>query len=667
MAVAARRAAAPALAQGPPWLSLGPQQGTLLAVAAAPAAAGTLYAANGYGFVFRSTDGAVTWNRRGRVVSGQDAVLSLIVDPTSSDVAYAGTTAGLFRTADGGLSWSALAGAGSPIYAFAIAPSAPRTLYAASSGAQPLRSDDGGATWSAMGGSSAPPPPASALSVDPLDPRRVYWGSSQGLWRTTDGGATWMQIDASDPAPRGFVSQVVLAANQTVYALSYEAGGSTLFRSGDGGDTWQQDVEPPSCTPTDLARTAAGFLYVYCFEGGVLRRPEGGSWRRTASLLPFLDPAHLIGSVVTGLVADGGADVVYSSLGRQGLLRSTLGGRTFLMADAGLAAETVTQVLPLPGRLLLALTHADANDPLAAGELFLSLDAGATWMRLELDAQGAQAIPGLVQVAWDPATGTLYTRRQNGALARSSDLGATWRPADAQLPATVFDVAVDPTRGGHLFAATASSHPCAAAASCATFTLFPSEDGGGSWAFASAIGEPQPPAGASVRIDPQNPSTVYLVGGQLHRSLDGGTTFATLALPAAPTAFALDPQASGILYAGVAAGGGAALWKSLDHGTSWTAVGRGLPAGTQVQQLAVDPTASQTVYAGTSRGVFVSDDGGASFRPLRNGIRGLKVLSLAVTPGTVWIGTEGAGAFALTPGGAPATPPFLRGSRRDRR
>src|SRR6185295_8625355 len=100
-------------------------------------------------------------------------------------------------------------------------------------------------------------------------------------------------------------------------------------------------------------------------------------WRRAASLLPFLDPVHLIGSVVTGLVADGGADVVYSSLGRQGLLRSTPGGRTFLMADAGLAAETVAQIVPLPGRLLLALTQADANDPLAAGELFLSLDAGA--------------------------------------------------------------------------------------------------------------------------------------------------------------------------------------------------------------------------------------------------------------------------------------------------
>src|SRR6185295_6099985 len=242
---------------------------------------------------------------------------------------------------------------------------------------------------------------------------------------------------------------------------------------------------------------------------------------------------------------------------------------------------------------------ADANDPLAAGELFLSLDAGATWMRLELDASGTQTSAGLAQVAWDAATGTLYTRRQDGALARSSDLGATWRPADAQLPGGAVELAVDPTRGGHLFAVTASSRTCAAAPSCATFTLFHSDDGGGSWGYSTALGEQQPAAGASVRIDPLNPSTLYLVGGQLHRSLDGGTTFVTLPLPAAPTAFALDPQASGILYAGGAAGGGPALWKSLDRGTSWTAVGRGLPPGATVQQLAVDPTASQTVYAGT--------------------------------------------------------------------
>jgi len=100
-------------------------------------------------------------------------------------------------------------------------------------------------------------------------------------------------------------------------------------------------------------------------------------------------------------------------------------------------------------------------------------------------------------------------------------------------------------------------------------------------------------------------------------------------------ALAIDPTNSQIIYAGSHASG---IFKSSNGGGSWSAINTGL-SSMVVNSLAIDPTNNQNIYAGTGSGVFQSIDGGGTWSVLNNGLGGTNVLSLAIDPaGTVYAG-----------------------------
>jgi photosystem II stability/assembly factor-like uncharacterized protein len=108
----------------------------------------------------------------------------------------------------------------------------------------------------------------------------------------------------------------------------------------------------------------------------------------------------------------------------------------------------------------------------------------------------------------------------------------------------------------------------------------------------------------------------------------------------------IDPQSPGTVYAVTSRG----LFKSTDGGASWAAPNIWLPA-TAVGPLAIDPQNPSTVYMGGSRGVFKSTDGGASWAAVNFGLPATGVGPLAVdpqNPSTVYAGTYGHGVFKIT-------------------
>ena len=83
--------------------------------------------------------------------------------------------------------------------------------------------------------------------------------------------------------------------------------------------------------------------------------------------------------------------------------------------------------------------------------------------------------------------------------------------------------------------------------------------------------------------------------------------------PAAVQAIAVDPGGTGTIFMGSIAGG---VLKSIDGGTTWSAVNNGLTTAVVVA-LAIDASGPQTVYAGcSSHGLFKTDDGGTTWRQL---------------------------------------------------
>jgi photosystem II stability/assembly factor-like uncharacterized protein len=217
--------------------------------------------------LYVSADGGRHW--RFDSLSGEDAMN--LARPGGQTIWLAGHEV-LKRSGDGGATWSDARPAGLPsldVHGFAVDPRDPRTLYAAVAGQGLYRSRDGGRSFAlasaTVGGS------VMALAVLP-DGRILAGDMEQGLLESSNGGASWKQrlraqlmglaVNPRDP-------KRVLAAGAGI-ALSTDGGRSwrsvldlaegagpvawsrsdphvafavafnrTLYRSGDGGRTWQ--------------------------------------------------------------------------------------------------------------------------------------------------------------------------------------------------------------------------------------------------------------------------------------------------------------------------------------------------------------------------------------------------------------------------------------------
>jgi photosystem II stability/assembly factor-like uncharacterized protein len=212
--------------------------------------------------VFRSDDAGQTWQEASEGLQSRH-VRWLAFHPDVSDLEFAGTEpAGIYVSRDGAASWrscpevedlrdrhqwflpySPEAGC---IRSFAFCG---QRAYAAVEVGGVLRSDDSGASWRLAGGSTGEPtfdlPPAPLVFADvhwvethPSSPELVYAATAEGLYRSRDGGDTWnvsragsycraVWVDPSDP------DHIVLSPADSV---AHKNG--RIERSRDGGRSW---------------------------------------------------------------------------------------------------------------------------------------------------------------------------------------------------------------------------------------------------------------------------------------------------------------------------------------------------------------------------------------------------------------------------------------------
>ncbi|HEX4628666.1 MAG TPA: glycosyl hydrolase, partial [Gemmatimonadales bacterium] len=291
-------AAAPAPAQTIPptaygalrWRLIGPHRGgRVLAVAGVPGDPATFYFGAVGGGVWRSQNAGVTWEP---LFDSQPvaSIGALAVAPSDASVIYVGTGeaairsditygAGVYKSTDGGLHWRAvglvdtrhigkiLVDARNPdvvlvaALGHAYGPNPERGVF---------RSTDGGRTWTKVLYKD-PDTGAIDLAADPVDPQVVYaalyqarrtpWeqyppdeGPGSGLYKSTDRGATWAPLTGHG-LPAGPLGRIGLAVGASgrgsarVYALIGAAtGGGGLYRSDDGGATWQLAGNDPRLT-----------------------------------------------------------------------------------------------------------------------------------------------------------------------------------------------------------------------------------------------------------------------------------------------------------------------------------------------------------------------------------------------------------------------------------
>jgi cysteine-rich repeat protein len=577
------------------------------------------------GGVFKTADAGLHWTALAAI--GRCSVhdtRALVVDASAPSRLYAGTSCGLRRTSDGGATWTDVSPGGAPreIAALAIRPYAPNVVYAAiESGI--LRSEDAGQTWTSMG---AVPGDVQVLAVHPSDGALYAGTGDAGVFKATDGGRTWQ------PANVGLTSMDIhaLTFDPVTVETLYAATGAGVFGSRNGGSTWTNLGLPASHFVALAVDRRGGVIYALGrtdpFGSEFFRSADDGrTW--TGLELPPIRSFRGFSLAVDPDVPD----VVYVGTAAHGIYKSADGGRSWSAANDGLNAAWIE-----------GLAVGFNSRRLFAGVVFgpaqSSDDGGASWAPLMLDDVVPLSDVRSFAVSPGPAH-TVYAQTL-GQVFRSADEGLSW-PVFRSVgvaPNALRKVAVDP------------HDPMTAYVGGDNMGVFKTANGGASWLVVNdGLGDP-PPSTWDFAFDPVASGTVYaVVLGRVYKTTDGARTWKLLADVPDVIALAVDPSTPDTLYAALWTGG-IAVSKSTDGGERWSPASAGLSVA--VKALAIDVGDPNTIYALThDAGVYVSRDAATTWWPLSRGLPpGIVMTALAVdpdSPGTVFVGTLGRGVFAI--------------------
>ena len=255
---------------GPPGTS-----GRVAALAVSPRDDREIWVGAATGGLWKSRDAGFTWRPVMDSIA-VNSIGAIGIAPSAPDIVYVGTGEantrnsmgvgrGIWKTSDGGRTWSYLGLSETErVEAVLVHPRDPGTVWASAQGPAwsdgvergVFKSTDGGRTWRKVLYVDARTG-AFSLVMDPSNPehliantwehRRWPWffesgGPGSGIWTSWDGGETWRRLTEKEGLPKGELGRVGLAFARNdarvVYAL-VEAEKSALLRSDDGGETWR--------------------------------------------------------------------------------------------------------------------------------------------------------------------------------------------------------------------------------------------------------------------------------------------------------------------------------------------------------------------------------------------------------------------------------------------
>lgn len=576
-------------------LRIHPQNPDLVYVAAL----GHAFGPNMQRGVFRSSDGGKSWDHI-LFRSSKAGAIDLSMDPRNPRTLYAaiweaqrtpwsltsgGPDSGLFKSTDGGDSWTELTdNPGMPQglkgrIGVAVSPAKPDRVWAlveAEDGGL-LRSDDGGATWQRLSDDRNLRLRFwyyGHVFADPQDPDTVYVLNIQA-WKSVDGGRTFTQLTT----PHGDNHDLWIDPRNPQRMIEGNDGGACV--SFNGGASWSTIYNQPTAQFYHVA-TDTRFPYrVYGTQQDntaicVPSRSEKGA------ILP--SQCYPVGSSESGYIAVRPDDpnIVYS-----GAIGSAPGGGgVMLRYDHATEQVRIITVWPemyggwgakdLKYRFQwtypIVLSPHDPHILYAAGNvLFRSTDEGMSWEAISPDLTRQDA------TKLEPSGGPI-TKDTTGA----------------EHYCTIFAFVESPHAPGVFWVGTDDG------------LIHLSRDGGQTWNNVTPPELPEWTLISMIEVSPHDPATAYV----------------------AATRYKLDdPQPY--------------LYKTNDYGQTWQKITDGIPAHDFTRVIRADPARRGLLYAGTETGLYISFDDGALWQSFQSNLPVAPIYDLVIKDHDLVAATHG--------------------------
>jgi photosystem II stability/assembly factor-like uncharacterized protein len=567
---------------------------------------------------------------------------ALAVHPTNPDIVYAGSAGGgVWRSDDAGQTWTSqwhdqpVLNIGS----LAIDPKAPNILYCGtgeangSSDSYPgvgiFRTQDGGQTWSLLASSSVSgiPRRIGAIAIDPFDSQHLIIGGvthdpndASALFSSTDGGVNWVRQGFISPNNYWCHSVVFHPTTQGVIFATIDENGTKngIWRSQDGGKNWQHltkglpDTSLFARTSLALAPSRPDTMYAIASNStdgmlGVFRSTNRGSTWTAVGGKHFADEGQMTyGNCVVvhptnpNRVLCGGVDLHLTTNGGKTWTRATQWD-----ADRGTPqyahADHHALVMPSskPGRVY------DAND----GGMDMSEDGGDNWTNR---SNGLAAT-----MFYDIDVAQSDGRQYGGGAQDNGTITTTDGKADNFGEVLGGDggwIVFDPKDVAHFYA------------SYYNFHIFRWKAGKSKRVTPKGMTshEHQQVWMVYILMDPNDASTIYTASSRVWKTTDDGDNWAPVSAVldgAVVSAIEVALANSNYVYVGTEKGG---FFRSTDGGATWSGnLSSSVLPGMIITRIETHPRNAKTVWVtvgGTGfRHVFRSDNGGTTWRDTDGG------------------------------------------------
>jgi PKD repeat protein/photosystem II stability/assembly factor-like uncharacterized protein len=587
------------------------------------------------GGLWKTTDGGSTWSTNTDNLPSL-GVNAIAIDATNTNIMYIGTGdiessdtygIGVLKSTDAGTTWSITGLSWTTSLARNVArilinPNDHNMIFAGTNNGV-YKSPDAGATWTKVLSTGS----IKDLEFKPGDPSIIYAASAGGVYKSTNTGATFTIITSTAFPFASSINRIALAVTPAdpsylyvLFSSASDSGFKGLYLSTNSGTSFTQQATSPNLLGYDWDGMDAG----------------GNGWYTLSVAASPIDANEVtVGGVNVWKSFDAGVDwtitshwwgdhsLPYVHADIHDIVYRADGSEFFAVCDGGVFKTSDG-----------GFSYTDKSSGLVIGELYrlgnsvtnsnmvftgwqdngCNLYSSASWNR-EIGGDGMEAF-----IDWS-STNNRYCEYQSGAIQRSTDGGVTYSDILNNITETgqwITPWMQDPVSPNTLYAGYKN--------------VWKSTDKGDNWTPISTFNS----SGLTIlEVSQSNPLYIYAAtSAAIYKTINGGTSWTTVTYPlsggdavSSLEISTTNPNMIWITRSGYTMGN--KVYKSIDGGTTWTNLSLALPnipANCLVNQTGTN----DGIYVGTDVGVYYIDNDLTSWMPYSNGLPNVIVDELEI-------------------------------------